>query len=244
MTSTCSTIQQQFSAYLDGEVNDRQHAVIDAHLADCAACRQEFEALRRIDAVLLVDDVPALRPQVEQLFAERLAARAATRSQWSPFFTGNTRLAWYGALAAVILFGIVCLLRFPGTHEPRSVSINQTVSARRGHPSISLTGGGIVASKPVNTSHPADHPMRVRIHHKKMNYLDRHPGAARHPATTPAPMMTDFTDDMTTTITEAPVMTLAAPPSSPGTPPAEPLMMANASPDPEDAAVAMLAETN
>ena len=167
MTTTCSTIQQQLAAYLDGEVDTRQHAVIAAHLADCSACRQELEALRRIDATLLVNDVPALRPQVEQLFAERLAARAATRAQRSPFFTGNARLAWCGALAAVILLGIVCLFRFPRSNVP-PVSTNQIVSARRGHPSLSLSGGGVVALKPVSTSHPADHPMRVRIHHKKI----------------------------------------------------------------------------
>ena len=42
----------EISAFLDGALAAPEHARVDAHLTDCAACRHEFESLRHMKLVL------------------------------------------------------------------------------------------------------------------------------------------------------------------------------------------------
>lgn len=48
----CSRVQNLLSAYCDREVMGDEMLWIREHLRDCAACRQEYEALRRIKLLL------------------------------------------------------------------------------------------------------------------------------------------------------------------------------------------------
>jgi len=42
----------KLSAYLDGELSERESARLEAHLADCGRCRAELDALRKLDRLL------------------------------------------------------------------------------------------------------------------------------------------------------------------------------------------------
>lgn len=67
----CSEYAEDWSAWLDGELAPEREAGLRAHLAGCARCRREVEALRAVDARLAA--VPA-RPLPADLQA-RLRAR-------------------------------------------------------------------------------------------------------------------------------------------------------------------------
>ncbi len=41
-------LDERLSAYLDGELDDAARIEADAHLAECAACREDLESLRRL----------------------------------------------------------------------------------------------------------------------------------------------------------------------------------------------------
>jgi anti-sigma factor RsiW len=59
----CESIQQELSAYYDGELPSKEAAAIEQHLSGCEACGQE---LGRIDKVWdLLDALPVVRPSAE-----------------------------------------------------------------------------------------------------------------------------------------------------------------------------------
>ena len=43
----CRDVRAMLSSYLDGEVDDTVRRSIDAHLAGCASCRSEFQAISK-----------------------------------------------------------------------------------------------------------------------------------------------------------------------------------------------------
>jgi len=46
--SLCSRIEADLSAYLDGELAGPQRAAVEAHLANCGACRRVLADLREV----------------------------------------------------------------------------------------------------------------------------------------------------------------------------------------------------
>ncbi len=48
----CASIQDQFSSYLDGDVNGRRMQQIAAHLEQCPGCSRDFAAARAVQATL------------------------------------------------------------------------------------------------------------------------------------------------------------------------------------------------
>ncbi|MEO8634771.1 MAG: zf-HC2 domain-containing protein [Gemmatimonadales bacterium] len=83
---TCQDVDQQLDAYLDGTLATEEQATIDAHLEQCATCREGLDAMRRLLAGshalpkailpsrdLWTDIAPRLAPR----------ARPAAWKQWS-----------------------------------------------------------------------------------------------------------------------------------------------------------------
>ena len=92
------------SAWVDGEVDDAERTVVDAHLRSCAPCRRfvaDAEALRRQVRVGRVDDGPDPAPVLAAL---RAVDRSMPASAAPGRDTGH-RLArrWVGAAAAVLV---------------------------------------------------------------------------------------------------------------------------------------------
>jgi anti-sigma factor RsiW len=88
----CRTIQEYFSAYLDGELPPAQAELVGRHLEICPRCRQEFEAWQRLWDALAAEPVPA----PNDLAARVLARLPGRRQSW-----------WrHLALAASLLLGI------------------------------------------------------------------------------------------------------------------------------------------
>ena len=89
----CQGVQAQLSAWLDGELSEATGATLTAHLASCAACREEWRKLTALD-----DALGNLAAPVPMGLAEKVAARLQRprrRSGWQA-----------AALAACLVLGI------------------------------------------------------------------------------------------------------------------------------------------
>lgn len=71
--SHCEMIRDDLKAYLDGQVSLPRKAEIALHLAGCAACRQEAEAMKRISGVLRSLDSEPLDLEMRAKILERVA---------------------------------------------------------------------------------------------------------------------------------------------------------------------------
>ncbi len=119
---TCAHVRTQarLQAYHDGELTPLQVARVEAHLAECASCRDELAALRSLTRLLQV--APAAQ---ERLSGERFAAQVALKLRRRPertpaqqaLFTGWQLVpvfvvsAWFFIQAAMLVTtGIAVLL--------------------------------------------------------------------------------------------------------------------------------------
>jgi anti-sigma factor RsiW len=69
----CEAARPELNAYVDGELAPEDRAVIERHLAGCAACRAEVELLRLVMHALR----QAPRPEPSEAMRQRLLAQAA-----------------------------------------------------------------------------------------------------------------------------------------------------------------------
>ena len=88
----CRKIQEDFSAYLDGELTGPQAALVTRHLEVCPRCRQEYQAWQSLWDSLLAAPAPAPTDLTARVLA-RLPGRP--QSWWRHL-----------ALAASLLVGI------------------------------------------------------------------------------------------------------------------------------------------
>jgi len=92
MSLECQEVQEQLSAYLDGELDEARRGPVAAHLKGCAACRRELELVTALD--LALGDLSAPAPPD---LAGRVLARLPRRRAW-----------WQNlALAASLVLGII-----------------------------------------------------------------------------------------------------------------------------------------
>lgn len=97
---SCKQFENHLLSYLDGRASAVERREVEAHLADCAACRTRVEEYRRLWNML--DEVPAIEPSLG--FDARLRQRIAAEPRpplWS-WFVPPPRLAIAVALLAVL----------------------------------------------------------------------------------------------------------------------------------------------
>ena len=105
----CRTVERKLNAFLDAELPAAERARVEAHLRECASCRQALDQLRRVAAALAQAPAP---PPVPDGFAERLMARAARRAEQASHRPVVVRLwpsfslAMRVAAAAMLALGI------------------------------------------------------------------------------------------------------------------------------------------
>jgi negative regulator of sigma E activity len=127
----CTKIQEQLSAYLDGELTPDQAAAVETHLRVCVHCQEVFDELRLLisasqnlaSASLKTDLWPAIQERVLTPEApEKLRhRRPALLTGWRP------RFAWALALACVVLILFVMRKepRIPIPQNPPAPAQNQ-----------------------------------------------------------------------------------------------------------------------
>jgi anti-sigma factor RsiW len=95
---TCTETRPVLSALLYGDLPAEEAAAVQAHLAGCPACREEYAGLERVRHLLDTARTPAISVDLARLYAEagRLQERRARR--WR-----RTAVAAAGLAAAVLL---------------------------------------------------------------------------------------------------------------------------------------------
>jgi len=121
--------------YVSGRLEPEEHARVEAHLADCAACRAEADSERRLEA-----GVAGLSLDVEHGWARmrrRIAAResrggfAVAAEIGGRFFARHGAVGW--ALAAQALaIASVSLVLVSQPRAPRYVALGEPGAGRRG----------------------------------------------------------------------------------------------------------------
>jgi len=119
-------VQEQLSAYLDGELEGAARARVEAHVSACAACREELEELRALDVDLRRLPEPEPGPQYWSRFVQRVEARLPARPATGPaapfervagWLFPSGRLGWLRP-AGVLL--TATFLTYVGLHGYRS----------------------------------------------------------------------------------------------------------------------------
>lgn len=149
--SPCSRIEAELSAYLDGELTAPQHAAVEAHLANCAACRQVLTELREV--AQCVSRLPrakapaALADELRGLVVRRQAVRivgAAPARTTGTLVSGWVIARRFSAAAAAILlciiFGRVSIDPVAPEVETHDRSVRPAPGAKPASPKGGLVG--------------------------------------------------------------------------------------------------------
>jgi hypothetical protein len=134
--------------YVTGEIEPGDRLLVDAHLADCAECRDELAAERRLHGAVANLPAPSAAGW-DRMVAE--LARPEAQSQLPRSFL--RRAGWMlGAQAAVLVLGLGMVLHFQRQSSP-SVAIPQSYHAL-GAPQQGPAGNILVMFAP-DTREPA-----------------------------------------------------------------------------------------
>ncbi|HZO87966.1 MAG TPA: zf-HC2 domain-containing protein [Chthonomonadaceae bacterium] len=82
--SNCETIRDDLKAYVDGQLSLLRKSEVALHLARCAGCRREAEAMRRIGDQLRALDLEALDSELRARILERTAREAEEETEVLP----------------------------------------------------------------------------------------------------------------------------------------------------------------
>ncbi|MDA8131107.1 MAG: zf-HC2 domain-containing protein [Elusimicrobia bacterium] len=104
----CENISRRLSAYMDGELPEREREAAESHLASCAACSEELASLRAASAA--VSALPRVEPP--PFFAARTAAAAKALNGAGPLRAFlRFPLPAAAVLTAFIIFNIFAFAR-------------------------------------------------------------------------------------------------------------------------------------
>jgi hypothetical protein len=104
-------VREWLNAHLDGELQGGRLHQVETHLAECAACRAEFEALRSLSALL--HEVPAAEFSSTERFASQvnlLLPQKRTAAPRRQLLEAGWWLIPIGLLAAWIFFSTTVLV--------------------------------------------------------------------------------------------------------------------------------------
>jgi predicted anti-sigma-YlaC factor YlaD len=94
-------VEHLLAEYHDGELSARRRRQVEAHLADCPACRARLSELERLSDVLAAYELPATLAGAET-FRARVAMRLSRRARRRVRYVG---WAWH-----LVPLGLICAL--------------------------------------------------------------------------------------------------------------------------------------
>jgi hypothetical protein len=113
---TCAHVRSMLSAYLDGAITGKQMHGLSSHLRTCSSCRNEYEGLRRTQAMLAA--IGRAKAPDDLSLKVRLAISHEAARRYRPYLEGmSVRLenalrvfmvpATTGLVATVLAFGLL-----------------------------------------------------------------------------------------------------------------------------------------
>ncbi len=150
----CDKAKELLSAYLDGEVTEKERHLVEEHLDSCKSCRQELEELRRI--VGLVASLP--KEAAPEGFAQRTVASLPAPGTGAPErlrkFLLRPRWAFAsGALATAALILIaMSLLYWPGPGVPSVPTLQPVAEVRSAAPETGFVRKGVEVAATVRVA--------------------------------------------------------------------------------------------
>ena len=109
----CRAFDEDLSALIDAELDARRVSEVRSHVAGCVRCAARLEALERVDRRLTEVSPPAVRSDLSERMAARLASEA--RPVPGPTPPPRVRREWRaaGALAAAAVIGLAVWFGLP-----------------------------------------------------------------------------------------------------------------------------------
>jgi anti-sigma factor RsiW len=103
---SCKRMEERILPYVDGRVKESERREMEAHFAECAACRLRVNEFRGVTGLL--DELPQIEPSA--VFDARVHARVAAepaRQSWWAWITPSPRVAFAASmlLAATVWIG-------------------------------------------------------------------------------------------------------------------------------------------
>lgn len=111
----CTDITPLISASLDGEITPAAQAILDAHLAGCAACAAQYERLRAADALFARMRAAAPAPFFETRLMERIARRNTAQSFFRDLIGIEKKILYAAAAVSIIVAAVA--LKMPAGNE-------------------------------------------------------------------------------------------------------------------------------
>lgn len=102
---TCTIPENWLTAYHDNELDAARRRQLEAHLAECAGCRDKLARLQTLSAVLAIDEPDAARLASAPAFWAALQPRLPARPAAAVGLAG-----WLPGIALVILNGMVQII--------------------------------------------------------------------------------------------------------------------------------------
>lgn len=99
----CASMEKSLIAYLDGKTLSSERRAVEAHLVECAACRERAEQFRLVFGVLDEWQAPPPSPGFDAAVRARVAQLPVRSSFWA-WLVPSPRAAF--ALAAVVLLSL------------------------------------------------------------------------------------------------------------------------------------------
>jgi anti-sigma factor RsiW len=94
---SCGRMEKQMLPYVDGRLKVSEQRAVEAHLADCAACRLRVNEFRAVSGLL--DELPQIEPS--DAFDARVRARVAAepvKQSWWTVFAPSPRAAFAASM--------------------------------------------------------------------------------------------------------------------------------------------------
>jgi anti-sigma factor RsiW len=97
---SCKRMEERILPYVDGRVKESERREMEAHLAECAACRLRVSEFRGVTGLL--DELPQIEPSAafDARVHARVAAEPAKQSWWA-WFMPSPRVAFAASMLLV-----------------------------------------------------------------------------------------------------------------------------------------------
>lgn len=171
----CRRYETSVSLLAAGALAGEERAVVEAHLADCAACRTKLAEMRKLtsELELLGKRLPQVEPTVALRRRWQTAVRQSARQEAQPtsvslfVWLSGRRAAW-GSLAAIWVLVLFFRLSAPDAPRPvvvatAPVSLREVLLALKVEKREPMHRADASDPSPEIQSHPAALPPRSQI---------------------------------------------------------------------------------